>query len=190
MLCFQDYLVAMSLQQEQGEAPGPLSDLELARQLQQEEYQQPQTQQHTTAGQVLQKTISFGDKVPKTLFKTKRFCWSIFDVLKSHLYIPADKGSGCGTARRTETAWKERRLRLLYSLNEHLRLFEISFSYHLSSVPVLKQRTSVPNAKPAFTYSHPLDFAFLLVAHHCLLDQITVAFVFKLWAFCTVPGRN
>lgn len=47
----QDYLVAMSLQQEQGEAPGPLSDLELARQLQQEEYQQPQTQQHTSAGQ-------------------------------------------------------------------------------------------------------------------------------------------
>lgn len=41
----QDYLVAMSLQQEQGEAPGPLSDLELARQLQQEEYQQPKTQQ-------------------------------------------------------------------------------------------------------------------------------------------------
>ncbi|XP_051948273.1 ubiquitin carboxyl-terminal hydrolase MINDY-1-like [Xyrauchen texanus] len=41
----QDYLVAMSLQQEQGEAPGPLSDLELARQLQQEEYQQPQQQQ-------------------------------------------------------------------------------------------------------------------------------------------------
>lgn len=50
----QDYLVAMSLQQEQGEAPGPLSDLELARQLQQEEYQQPQTQQHQpSAGQVL-----------------------------------------------------------------------------------------------------------------------------------------
>ncbi|XP_067267579.1 ubiquitin carboxyl-terminal hydrolase MINDY-1 [Chanodichthys erythropterus] len=48
----QDYLVAMSLQQEQGEAPGPLSDLELARQLQQEEYQQPQTQQHQpSAGQ-------------------------------------------------------------------------------------------------------------------------------------------
>lgn len=44
----------MSLQQEQGEAPGPLSDLELARQLQQEEYQQPQTQQHQpSAGQVL-----------------------------------------------------------------------------------------------------------------------------------------
>ncbi|TRY74355.1 hypothetical protein DNTS_032049 [Danionella cerebrum] len=38
----QDYLVAMSLQQEQGEASGPMSDLELARQLQQEEYQQPQ----------------------------------------------------------------------------------------------------------------------------------------------------
>ncbi|KAA0710094.1 Ubiquitin carboxyl-terminal hydrolase MINDY-1 [Triplophysa tibetana] len=47
----QDYLVAMSLQQEQGEAPGPLSDLELARQLQQEEYQQPQTQQQTSTGQ-------------------------------------------------------------------------------------------------------------------------------------------
>ncbi|XP_067282140.1 ubiquitin carboxyl-terminal hydrolase MINDY-1 [Pseudorasbora parva] len=45
----QDYLVAMSLQQEQGEAPGPLSDLELARQLQQEEYQQPQTQQNPPA---------------------------------------------------------------------------------------------------------------------------------------------
>ncbi|CAM4637896.1 unnamed protein product [Leuciscus chuanchicus] len=49
----QDYLVAMSLQQEQGEAPGPLSDLELARQLQQEEYQQPQTQQQQpSAGQM------------------------------------------------------------------------------------------------------------------------------------------
>ncbi|XP_068602939.1 ubiquitin carboxyl-terminal hydrolase MINDY-1 isoform X1 [Brachionichthys hirsutus] len=39
----QDYLVAVSLQQ-QGGAPGPLSDLELARQLQQEEYQQQQQQ--------------------------------------------------------------------------------------------------------------------------------------------------
>ncbi|XP_059411897.1 ubiquitin carboxyl-terminal hydrolase MINDY-1-like isoform X2 [Carassius carassius] len=49
----QDYLVAMSLQQQQGEAPGPLSDLELARQLQQEEYQQPQTQPHQpSAGQM------------------------------------------------------------------------------------------------------------------------------------------
>lgn len=38
----QDYLVAMSLQQAQGEAPGSLSDLELARQLQEEEYQQQQ----------------------------------------------------------------------------------------------------------------------------------------------------
>ncbi|XP_023135283.2 ubiquitin carboxyl-terminal hydrolase MINDY-1 [Amphiprion ocellaris] len=38
----QDYLVAVSLQQQQGGAPGPLSDLELARQLQQEEYQQQQ----------------------------------------------------------------------------------------------------------------------------------------------------
>ncbi|XP_069372606.1 ubiquitin carboxyl-terminal hydrolase MINDY-1 isoform X2 [Paralichthys olivaceus] len=37
----QDYLVAVSLQQ-QGGALGPLSDLELARQLQQEEYQQQQ----------------------------------------------------------------------------------------------------------------------------------------------------
>ncbi|XP_023830689.1 ubiquitin carboxyl-terminal hydrolase MINDY-1 isoform X1 [Salvelinus sp. IW2-2015] len=40
----QDYLVAMSLQQ-QGVAPGPLSDLDLARQLQEEEYQQQQQQQ-------------------------------------------------------------------------------------------------------------------------------------------------
>ncbi|KAJ8000178.1 hypothetical protein DPEC_G00202150 [Dallia pectoralis] len=38
----QDYLVAMSLQQQQGTAPGPLSDLELARRLQEEEYQQQQ----------------------------------------------------------------------------------------------------------------------------------------------------
>ncbi|XP_041759855.2 ubiquitin carboxyl-terminal hydrolase MINDY-1 [Coregonus clupeaformis] len=41
----QDYLVAMSLQQQQGEAPGPLSDLDLARRLQEEEYQQQQQQQ-------------------------------------------------------------------------------------------------------------------------------------------------
>ncbi|CAL8293065.1 unnamed protein product [Merluccius merluccius] len=41
----QDYLVAVSLQQAQGEAPGALSDLELARRLQQEEYQQQQQQQ-------------------------------------------------------------------------------------------------------------------------------------------------
>uniref|UniRef100_A0A8C7QQV7 Ubiquitin carboxyl-terminal hydrolase n=1 Tax=Oncorhynchus mykiss TaxID=8022 RepID=A0A8C7QQV7_ONCMY len=41
----QDYLVAMSLQQQQGVAPGPLSDLDLARQLQEEEYQQQQQQQ-------------------------------------------------------------------------------------------------------------------------------------------------
>ncbi|KAF7647884.1 hypothetical protein LDENG_00165270 [Lucifuga dentata] len=44
----QDYLVAVSLQQQQGGAPGPLSDLELARQLQQEEYQQQQQQQQAT----------------------------------------------------------------------------------------------------------------------------------------------
>uniref|UniRef100_A0A8C6YPX6 Ubiquitin carboxyl-terminal hydrolase n=1 Tax=Nothoprocta perdicaria TaxID=30464 RepID=A0A8C6YPX6_NOTPE len=36
----QDYMVALSLQQEQGQGPSALSDLELARQLQQEEYQQ------------------------------------------------------------------------------------------------------------------------------------------------------
>ncbi|KAL7830065.1 hypothetical protein SRHO_G00311920 [Serrasalmus rhombeus] len=48
----QDYLVAMSLQRDQGEAPGPLSDLELARQLQQEEYQQPQQQQQQQQQQV------------------------------------------------------------------------------------------------------------------------------------------
>nr|XP_057903577.1 ubiquitin carboxyl-terminal hydrolase MINDY-1 [Doryrhamphus excisus] len=42
----QDYLVAVSLQQEAG-ASGPLSDLELARQLQQEEYQQQGPQQAT-----------------------------------------------------------------------------------------------------------------------------------------------
>ncbi|CAL8396446.1 unnamed protein product [Gadus morhua 'NCC'] len=41
----QDYLVAVSLQQAQGEAPGALSDLELAQRLQQEEYQQQQQQQ-------------------------------------------------------------------------------------------------------------------------------------------------
>ncbi|XP_041739804.1 ubiquitin carboxyl-terminal hydrolase MINDY-1-like [Coregonus clupeaformis] len=41
----QDYLVAMSLQQQQGVAPGPLSDLDLARRLQEEEYQQQQQQQ-------------------------------------------------------------------------------------------------------------------------------------------------
>lgn len=37
--------MAVSLQQQQGGAPGPLSDLELAQQLQQEEYQQQQQQQ-------------------------------------------------------------------------------------------------------------------------------------------------
>ncbi|KAG7317408.1 hypothetical protein KOW79_019706 [Hemibagrus wyckioides] len=47
----QDYLVAMSLQQSQGEAPGPLSDLELATRLQQEEYQQPQQPPRTSSGE-------------------------------------------------------------------------------------------------------------------------------------------
>ncbi|XP_035649081.1 ubiquitin carboxyl-terminal hydrolase MINDY-1-like [Oncorhynchus keta] len=46
----QDYLVAMSLQQQQGVAPGPLSDLDLARQLQEEEYQQQQQQQQQQGG--------------------------------------------------------------------------------------------------------------------------------------------
>ncbi|NXE15956.1 MINY1 hydrolase, partial [Lophotis ruficrista] len=36
----QDYMIALSLQQQQGQDPSALSDLELARQLQQEEYQQ------------------------------------------------------------------------------------------------------------------------------------------------------
>ncbi|XP_053303324.1 ubiquitin carboxyl-terminal hydrolase MINDY-1 [Pleuronectes platessa] len=49
----QDYLVAVSLQQ-QGGAPGPLSDLELARQLQQEEYQQQQQLQQPGAVQTQQ----------------------------------------------------------------------------------------------------------------------------------------
>lgn len=44
----QDYLVAVSLQQQSGAEPGPLSDLELARQLQQEEYQQQASGQTTT----------------------------------------------------------------------------------------------------------------------------------------------
>lgn len=38
----QDYMMALSLQQQQGQGPSALSDLELARQLQQEEYQQQQ----------------------------------------------------------------------------------------------------------------------------------------------------
>ncbi|XP_027767163.1 ubiquitin carboxyl-terminal hydrolase MINDY-1 [Empidonax traillii] len=55
----QDYMVALSLQQQQGqEPPSVLSDLELARQLQQEEYQQhhphppPPQQQLQVPGQV------------------------------------------------------------------------------------------------------------------------------------------
>lgn len=44
--------MAVSLQQQQGGAPGPLSDLELARQLQQEEYQQQQQQAPLQAQQV------------------------------------------------------------------------------------------------------------------------------------------
>lgn len=49
-LLHQDYLVAVSLQQ--GGASGPLSDLELARQLQQEEYQNQQQGAPTAAPQV------------------------------------------------------------------------------------------------------------------------------------------
>ncbi|XP_065713828.1 ubiquitin carboxyl-terminal hydrolase MINDY-1 isoform X2 [Patagioenas fasciata] len=41
----QDYMIALSLQQGGGQDPSVLSDLELARQLQQEEYQQQQQQQ-------------------------------------------------------------------------------------------------------------------------------------------------
>lgn len=44
--------MAVSLQQQQGGAPGSLSDLELARQLQQEEYQQQQQQAPLQAQQV------------------------------------------------------------------------------------------------------------------------------------------
>ncbi|XP_061675416.1 ubiquitin carboxyl-terminal hydrolase MINDY-1 isoform X2 [Syngnathoides biaculeatus] len=49
----QDYLVAVSLQQESGAggASGQLSDLELARQLQEEEYQQQQQQQQQQGSQ-------------------------------------------------------------------------------------------------------------------------------------------
>ncbi|NXJ85585.1 MINY1 hydrolase, partial [Trogon melanurus] len=52
----QDYLIALSLQQQQGQDPSALSDLELARQLQQEEYQhhhhhhQPPPQQQQQQG--------------------------------------------------------------------------------------------------------------------------------------------
>uniref|UniRef100_A0A8B9F6E5 Ubiquitin carboxyl-terminal hydrolase n=1 Tax=Amazona collaria TaxID=241587 RepID=A0A8B9F6E5_9PSIT len=42
----QDYLIALSLQQQQGQEPSTLSDLELAQQLQQEEYQQQQQHRH------------------------------------------------------------------------------------------------------------------------------------------------
>ncbi|KAM9294573.1 ubiquitin carboxyl-terminal hydrolase MINDY-1 [Gastrophryne carolinensis] len=45
----QDYMIALSLQQQQ-QGPLPISDLELARQLQQEEYQQQQQQQVPAAG--------------------------------------------------------------------------------------------------------------------------------------------
>ncbi|NXL11510.1 MINY1 hydrolase, partial [Mesembrinibis cayennensis] len=41
----QDYMIALSLQQQQGQDPSALSDLELARQLQQEEYHHQQQQQ-------------------------------------------------------------------------------------------------------------------------------------------------
>lgn len=62
MLGCQDYLVAMSLQQQQGAAPGPVSDLDLARRLQEEEYQQQQQQQQgpsqAPAQQVTNHTLS------------------------------------------------------------------------------------------------------------------------------------
>uniref|UniRef100_A0A4W6DQM0 Ubiquitin carboxyl-terminal hydrolase n=1 Tax=Lates calcarifer TaxID=8187 RepID=A0A4W6DQM0_LATCA len=68
----QDYLVAVSLQQQQGGAPGPLSDLELARQLQQEEYQQQQQlqqqqqQQQQGSGQVAQQVTQSPDRDQRT----------------------------------------------------------------------------------------------------------------------------
>ncbi|NXF40719.1 MINY1 hydrolase, partial [Nyctibius bracteatus] len=42
----QDYMVALSLQQQQGQDPSALSDLELARRLQQEEYEHQHQDQH------------------------------------------------------------------------------------------------------------------------------------------------
>uniref|UniRef100_A0A3B3HFJ6 Ubiquitin carboxyl-terminal hydrolase n=1 Tax=Oryzias latipes TaxID=8090 RepID=A0A3B3HFJ6_ORYLA len=59
----QDYLVAVSLQQQQGDAPGPLSDLELARQLQQEEYQQQQEQQEQQQQQQQQGPVQTSQQV-------------------------------------------------------------------------------------------------------------------------------
>ncbi|RVE67160.1 hypothetical protein OJAV_G00114330 [Oryzias javanicus] len=63
----QDYLVAVSLQQQQGDAPGPLSDLELARQLQQEEYQNQQQQQPPQQGpvQTAQQVRGQGSQQPR-----------------------------------------------------------------------------------------------------------------------------
>lgn len=45
-------MIALSLQQQQGQDPSALSDLELARQLQQEEYQQQQQQRQQVPVQV------------------------------------------------------------------------------------------------------------------------------------------
>ncbi|XP_074542700.1 ubiquitin carboxyl-terminal hydrolase MINDY-1 [Halichoeres trimaculatus] len=59
----QDYLVAVSLQQQQGGAPGPLSDLELARQLQQEEYQQQQQLQQQQQQQQQQGSVQAAQQV-------------------------------------------------------------------------------------------------------------------------------
>ncbi|XP_026155793.1 ubiquitin carboxyl-terminal hydrolase MINDY-1 isoform X2 [Mastacembelus armatus] len=58
----QDYLVAVSLQQQQGGTPGPLSDLELARQLQQEEYQQQQQLQQQASQQTGQQVRGQGSQ--------------------------------------------------------------------------------------------------------------------------------
>lgn len=57
---FQDYLVAVSLQQQQEGPPGPLSDLELARQLQQEEYQQQQQQPQSGSAPTPQQVTQLG----------------------------------------------------------------------------------------------------------------------------------
>ncbi|XP_029023624.1 ubiquitin carboxyl-terminal hydrolase MINDY-1 [Betta splendens] len=61
----QDYLVAVSLQQQQGRSPGPLSDLELARQLQQEEYHQQQQQQQQGSVQPTQQVRGQGSQTTR-----------------------------------------------------------------------------------------------------------------------------
>ncbi|NXL65954.1 MINY1 hydrolase, partial [Chordeiles acutipennis] len=65
----QDYMIALSLQQHQGQDPSALSDLELARQLQQEEYQHhhhPPPQQRVPAqGRVQSGSRVAGERRPR-----------------------------------------------------------------------------------------------------------------------------